>query len=184
MKKNTAIARKYAKALLLIGKEDNNAKTYGKELASFATLLEKETNFTFTISNPLYEVSVRKGILEAVLSKTEFSKIMQTFIILLFEKRRIPFAIEINFFYQKLLDEYEGFVRADVTSATKLTSDEVGKIQKAFEKKLNKSVILDVKEDSSIIGGLVAKIGDLVLDGSIKTQLLKIKENLKKGESV
>jgi len=51
-------------------------------------------------------------------------------------------------------------------------------------KKTGKTVVLDVKKDSSLIGGIITKIGDLVLDGSVKTQLINMKETLKKGESV
>ena len=177
MKKNTTIARRYAKALMLIGKEDNKAENYGKELDSFASLIKKEKSFAFAISNPLYELSGRQKVLEAVLEKFNFSKTIKTFISLLFEKGRVAFLIEINNFYQKLLDDFKGFVRADLTSASKLSSEDVKKIKQAFEKKLGKEVILELKEDSSIIGGVVAKIGDLVLDGSIRTQLLKMREN-------
>ena len=177
--KNTTIARRYAKALMLIGKEDGKAEDYGKELDSFASLLKREEMLSFAISNPLYDTLERKNVLQAILEKTNFSKIIKTFLILLFEKGRISYLVDINEFYQKFLDEFKGIVRADITFAMKPSSEETEKIKNALSKKTGKEVILNLKEDENIIGGVVAKIGDLVLDGSIKTQLLKMKETLK-----
>jgi F-type H+-transporting ATPase subunit delta len=68
-------------------------------------------------------------------------------------------------------------------SATELSSDAVEKIKEALSNKTGKQVILDVEQDPNLLGGIVTRIGDLVLDGSIKTQLLNMRETLKRGES-
>jgi F-type H+-transporting ATPase subunit delta len=60
----------------------------------------------------------------------------------------------------------------------------VDKIREALVKRTGKDIILDVQQDPELIGGIVTKIGDLVLDGSIKTQLVNMRESLKRGESV
>jgi len=102
----------------------------------------------------------------------------------LFEKGRIRFLTDINDFYQKLADELKGIARASVISATELSSDAVEKIRDSLSRMTGKEVKLEVEKDTSLIGGIVTKIGDLVLDGSIKTQLLNMRESLKRGESV
>ena len=71
-----------------------------------------------------------------------------------------------------------------MVSATELSDDAVGKIKEALSKKTGKTIVLNVEQDPSLIGGVVTKIGDLVLDGSVKTQLINMRETLKKGESV
>jgi F-type H+-transporting ATPase subunit delta len=78
----------------------------------------------------------------------------------------------------------KGIARASVISATDLSSDAVEKIRDSLSKMTGKEVKLEVEKDTSLIGGIVTKIGDLVLDGSIKTQLLNMRESLKRGESV
>ena len=90
----------------------------------------------------------------------------------------------INDFYRKLADSLKGIGRASVVSASRLSSDAVEKIRESLSKMTGKEIKLDVEEDSSLIGGVVTKIGDLVLDGSIKTQLLNMRESLKRGERV
>jgi F-type H+-transporting ATPase subunit delta len=182
--KNLVIARRYAKALLLIGKEDGQAETYREELSSFAALVGSERALEQAISNPLYNASDRRKVLDAILGRLSLSKVMSSFLMLLFDKGRIGFLDKIDEFYRKLADELKGVARASLVSAAALSSDTVEKIRAALSRKTGQDVILEVEQDPALIGGLVTRIGDLVLDGSIKTQLLNMRETLKRGESV
>ena len=182
--KNLAIARRYAKALLLIGKEDGQAETYREELDGLAGLIAKEKQLEQAICNPLYDASGRKKVLQAVIEKLELSNVMQAFLLLLFDKGRIGFMGSINDFYQKLADELKGVARASLVSATELSSEAIEKIRSALSKKTGKDIKLEVEQDPALIGGIVTRIGDLVLDGSIRTQLLNMRESLKRGERV
>lgn len=179
--KNLTIARRYAKALLLIGKDDGQAETYREELGGISSLIEKEPALGQAICNPLYDVEGRKNVLKSVLEKLELSDVMRTFLLLVFDKGRFGFLKDINDFYQKLADGLKGVARASLVSATELSSETVDKIREALSKKTGKDIILEIDQDPSLIGGIVTRIGDLVLDGSVKTQLLNMRESLKKG---
>ncbi len=182
--KNLTIARRYAKTLLIIGKEDGQAETYREELDGFSNLIAKEKELDQAITNPLYDAASRKKVLQAVIDKIEISKIMESFLLLLFDKGRIGFLSDINDFYRKLADELKGVARASLVSATELPSETVERIRTTLSQRTGKDIILEVEQDPSLIGGIVSRIGDLVLDGSIKTQLLNMRETLKRGESV
>lgn len=182
--KNIAISRRYAKALMLIGKEDGQADLYRDELSGFAGLLEKEPQLCQAIVNPLYAREARLKVLESVLEKLSLSRVMNAFLLLLFDKGRFGFVNNINEFYLKLADELKGIAKASLISAAELSSEAVEKIRVSLSKKTGKEVVLDIQQDPSLIGGVVTKIGDLVLDGSIKTQLLNMRESFKRGESV
>ncbi|MBW2449454.1 MAG: F0F1 ATP synthase subunit delta [Deltaproteobacteria bacterium] len=182
--KNLTIARRYAKALLIIGKEDGQAETYGKELDGFAKLMAKEKELEEAICNPIYAASGRKKVLETVINKVGASKVVASFLLLLFDKGRFDFLSDINNFYQKLADELKGVLRASLVSASELSSETVEKIRTTLSKRTGKDIILQVEQDTSLIGGIVSRIGDLVLDGSIKSQLLNMRESLKRGESI
>lgn len=182
--KNMAIARRYAKALMLIGKEDGQAENYREELAGFSALMEKEQALRQAITNPIYENESRRKVLSAIVEKLELSAVMKSFLLLLFEKGRFGFLGFINDYYQKLADDLKGVARASLVSATDISSETIEKIKASLSKMTGKDIILDVDQDAGLIGGIVTKIGDLVLDGSIKTQLLNMKESLKRGESV
>ena len=180
--KNLAIARRYAKALLMIGKDDGQAEVYKDELDGVARLIQSNQELEQAITNPLHDATARKRVLSAVVEKLGLSQIMKSFISLLFDKGRIGFLEGINDFYQELADDLKGIARASVVSATELSDDAIEKIRQGLSKRTGKEVILDVKQDPGLIGGIVTRIGDLVLDGSVKTQLLNMRESLKKGE--
>jgi F-type H+-transporting ATPase subunit delta len=182
--KNLAIARRYAKALLLIGKEDGQTEMYRDELAGFSELMAKHQALEQAINNPLYNAEGRKKVLGSILEKLALSATMKSFLTLLFDKGRLIYLSSINDFYQKLADELKGIARASLVSATALSSETVEKIRKTLSERTGKDIILDVQQDPELIGGIVTRIGDLVLDGSIKTQLLNMRESLKRGEGV
>lgn len=184
MKRNLAVARRYAKALLLIGKEDGQAEAYREELARFAATMRENPSLERAVLNPLHDEAGRKRVLEAVIEKMEFSKTLSAFLNLLFEKGRLEFIHGIDEFYRSLADELRGVARASLVSAAELPDDMVAKIRDALSRRTGKEIKLDVRTDSELIGGLVTRIGDLVLDGSIRTQLRNMKETLKRGERV
>ncbi|MFH1980866.1 MAG: ATP synthase F1 subunit delta [Pseudomonadota bacterium] len=182
--KNLAIARRYAKALMLIGQADGNAETYRDELEHITGLIKENSDLELAIRNPLYDAAGRKKVLQSVISTLTLSEVMRAFLLLVFDKGRIGFLASINDFYKKLADEVKGIARASLVSAVALSSETVEKIRATLSKKTGKDIILEVEQDPSLIGGIVTRIGDLVLDGSIRTQLLNMKESLKRGESV
>ncbi len=182
--KNLAVSRRYAKALILIGQEDGLAEHYNSELDSIVGLFDAQENFEKALTNPLYNKNDRKKVLQAVLTATDLSAIMKSFLILLFDKGRIGFLREIASYYKDLADELKGVVKASIVSATELSSEAINKIKEALSKKTGKNIVLNVEQDPNLIGGVVTKLGDLVLDGSVKTQLINMRETLKKGESV
>jgi F-type H+-transporting ATPase subunit delta len=182
--KNVLIAKRYATALMLIGKEDGQAQVYREELARISELLDRETELAQIISNPLYDVASRRGVLETVIKKLNISMVLISFLILLFDKGRIGFIRNIDEYYQKLADELKGIARAELVSATDLSTEAVEKIRKSLSDMTGKEIVLNIRQDPHLIGGVVTKIGDLVLDGSVRTQLQNMKESLKRGERV
>ncbi len=182
--KNLAVSRRYAKALILIGKEDGQAESYREELGSVVALFDQHLALEKALTNPLYNKNDRKNLLSAVLEKTDLSRVMTSFLVLLFDKGRISFIREISDFYNQLADDLRGIIHTSLVSATDLSDESVGKIKEALAKKVGKNIVLDVEKDPELIGGVVTKIGDLVLDGSVKTQLSNMKESLKRGERV
>ncbi len=184
MKKNFKLARRYAKALLLIGREEGMAESYRDELSGFADMLEREKELFSAIVNPVYDSAARRRVLSGVAEAMKLSKVMRSFLLLLFDKGRIRDTAAISEVYQRLVDEAKGVARAEVTAATELTVETVEKIRSGLSRLTGKEVLVDVRRDPSLIGGVVTRIGDLVLDGSIRTQLLNLKESLKRSEAV
>jgi F-type H+-transporting ATPase subunit delta len=182
--RSLAIARRYAKALILIGRQDGQAEQYREELQAFVALLDSQPEFETIVNNPLHSTEKRQRVLMSVLEKLDISAVIKSFVTLLFKKKRLGYIREINEHYNKLVDELKGIVRAELTSATELSSDSFEQIRSSLTKLTGKDVLLEAKIDPELIGGVVTRIGDLVLDGSIRTQLKNMRESLKRGESV
>ena len=182
--RNFTVSRRYARALLSLGKEDGNYLKYGEELKAFSDLLKKETQARYVLQSPIYDFTSRNNLLKAILNKTGFSQTITNFIQLLLTKGRIRYLEDISLFYAQLTDELSNIKRAKVTTAVTLSEDIIQRIQAALKEVVQKEVVVTVNQDPSIIGGLVAQVGDLTLDGSLRTQLKSLKESLRRGEGI
>jgi F-type H+-transporting ATPase subunit delta len=151
-------------------------------LEGFVQVFEQMHDLANALENPLYPVPARKALFQAVADKLELTPIMRSFVNLLIEKKRVQNLVEIRDYYGRLIDEHENVARAFVRAAVKLDDATKDSIAQALGKLTGKKIAIEVQEDTSLIGGVVAQIGDLVLDGSVRTQLLGIKESLKRGE--
>ena len=178
---NQILAKRYAKALLTLGREDGNYEKYGEELDQFVTFWEGTPEFADAASNPLYAKDNRKTICSAVVDKMGLSQVFKSLLDLMLEKNRLSIIPDVRSFYQKLLDEMANISRAEVASATPLSEEAVEAIRGSLEKATGSSVVIETEVDPELIGGVVARVGDFVLDGSVRTQLASIKETLMKG---
>lgn len=182
--RNFTVSRRYARALLSLGKEDGNYLQYGEELKAFSDLLKRETQARYVLQSPIYDFTSRSNLLKAILNKTGFSQTINNFIQLLLTKGRIRYVEDISTFYAQLTDELSNIKRAMVTTAVELSEDIIKRIQTALKEVVQKEVIVTVNQDPSIIGGIIAQVGDLTLDGSLQTQLKSLKESLRRGEGI
>jgi F-type H+-transporting ATPase subunit delta len=180
--KNLVIAKRYARALFALAKDEGKIEEYGQELAAFVKLLQDVPEVADAIQNPMYPDGVRKKAFETVVEKTGLSPIMKNFVSLLAEKRRLAHLEDIEDYYSKLIDEHNNVARVQLKAAVKLDQKVLNGIGEALKKMTGKKVELEFSRDPELIGGVVAQVGDLVLDGSVKTQLSSIKETLKRGE--
>jgi F-type H+-transporting ATPase subunit delta len=176
------VSKRYAKALLSIGREDGQFQRYGKDLRDFSTFCHDNKQFGQVIANQVFAVEDRKKVLGAILEKSGFSDVVKNFLNLLLDKNRIGAIEEITTFYERLTDEISNIARAEIVAPRPLKEDAIDKLQEALGNLTSKKIEIEVKEDESLIGGIVVRIGDLVLDGSVKAQLEGLRESLKRGE--
>jgi F-type H+-transporting ATPase subunit delta len=179
---NSKIPRRYARALMSLGQEEGQYIEYGQNLQEFADFCSANDEFFRVVSNQVFAVDDRKKIIERILEKSSFSGMVKNFLRLLMDKKRIGAIKEITDHYSKLTDEISNITRAQVITAQPLKGDAVDRLVLALKALTSKEVEIEVSEDASIMGGLIVKAGDLVLDGSVKTQIEGLRESLKRGE--
>jgi len=174
-----AIAFKYAKGLFTVAKELNKTKEFGEELNQIKDLLTSMPEVLSALQNPIYPPDLKMEIIDEVLKSIKVDPEIERFLKLLVERRRIQYIKEIVTMYQELLDEELNIARGEVITAYPLSSEEKKELEEVLKEYLKKEVILESKVDEEIIGGIKIKIGDLIFDGSLKTQLGKFKEIIK-----
>ncbi len=178
---SSRIAKRYAKALFSLGQEEGRFEQYGMELKEFTDLCREQPEFEAVMVNPVFAVEDRKKILLAVLERSGFSETVQRFLKLLLDKDRMEAVAEVAVYYENLWDEAVNVARAKIVTARRLKEGALKALESSLEELTSKKIKSEVDEDPSLIGGVVVKIGDLVLDGSVKAQLEGLKESLKRG---
>lgn len=176
---DSKVSRRYAKALFSLGQQDGRYQDYGRDLQEFRHFCEAHAEFFQVISNRIFAVEERSKVLEFILAKGTSSGTVKNFLRLLLEKNRIGGVQQVADYFSKLTDEVSNVTRAEVITARSLKKEPLEKLQKALKKFAKREVKIKITEDRSLIGGLVIRLGDLVLDGSVKAQLEGLRGSLK-----
>ena len=177
----SAIAKRYAQALVELGSEQKMVDQYCTELGEINALLARENELRTLMESPSLQVDKKSAIMADVVEKMKLSAGMKNFVGLLTIKDRLKYVSQIYANYTTFADEISGVVRACVTSAVRLTKAQADSVKEGLEKQTGKKIDLETKVDSTLLGGMKAEVGGRVFDGSIKTQLQRIEDTLKKG---
>lgn len=177
----SAIAKRYAQALVDLATEQKKVEQYGVELGYVSELIARENNLRTLIESPTLDVEKKSAIMAEIVKKLGLSDGMKNFIGLLTVKDRIKYIGQINTNYTTFADEISGVVRACVTSAARMTKAQADSVKQGLEKQSSKKIDLQTRVDSKLLGGVKVEVGGRVFDGSIKTQLQRIEDTLKKG---
>jgi F-type H+-transporting ATPase subunit delta len=176
-----SLARRYARALFSLGREEDTLEEIEKELNQFAELWESEEELRRVITSPVIQLEEKITLVAEMVKSLKLSNAVEDFLGLLTAKGRMMFIPEICREFELLLDQEKGRLRANLTSAVPLPGKMIEGIKGTLEKILGKEVSLRVEEDPELIGGVVAQVGSLVFDGSIRTKLEQMEAKLKQS---
>ena len=180
--RQTILAKRYAKALFAVGQEEGKSEVYRETLNVLGDFLEKYPEAMDALTNLLYPMELREKVMAQLISELQAGQFMANFLNLVVQKRRADILPEIGAEFQALVDADQNISRGTVIAASEISGELQVKVQTTLENITGKKVLLTTKIDPTIIGGIVAKVGDLVMDGSIKTQLAGLNESIKGSE--
>lgn len=170
----SAVAQRYAQALLELAITKKSEDQFLQELQRVQVAFDKSEDLRTLFVHPKFDVKIRKSVLESIMQSLAVSPTCRNFLFLLTDKNRVKYLSEILGYYQILLDEAKGRIRATVISAQALNEIEKSRLKLALKKLLKKEILLEEKVDASIIGGIITKVDGKVYDGSIRTQIEKL----------
>ena len=176
---NRTAATRYARALMDVAvKEKADLQQIDDQLGGFADLFTQNPTLEKVMLNPVVPVPRKRAAMVELLALAKISPIVGKLLILLAERDRLVLVPDlVAAFRDRLLDQQQ-VVRAEVTSAAPLPADRVKGVEQALARLTGRTVRLGTRVDPTIIGGVVTRIGDTIYDGSVTTQLHRMKKTL------
>jgi len=175
--KQSGAAVQYAKALLDLANEKKQAEKIGDEMAELGKIIEGNKSLASFLSDPGISRTDRDDLLKKVF-KGRISPLIQNTMGVLNSKGRLGLLHAITDAYQDLLDEQLGKVEVDVTVAHRLDGGQLEQVRQRISQALKKDAIVHQYVDEKIIGGIVVRVDDKLIDASVKSQLEAMKRQL------
>lgn len=171
-----SLARRYAKAVIALP----NAQGVAGELRSLAKALTESAELVTVLTNPAIRRGDRRKVIDGLLEKIGAQPNTKSLVYLLLDGERMSSIQAISRELDAMIEAKAGRVSAVITSAKPLDAAQISSITAALETLSGKKVQVTRKEDPTLLGGVVAKVGDVVYDGSLRTQLRTLREELTK----
>ena len=173
-----ASAGRYARALLDVVIKEGKPEQVEQELASFAALFADSSELQKALTNPAVPVAAKRKVVEAVVARAEPSAPLGKLLLMLADRDRLSLIPELAEVYRERLMEHQQVISAEVTTAVPISAERVAQFEKRIAAATGRRVTMTASVDPAIIGGAVARVGSIVYDGSIATQLSKMRERL------
>jgi F-type H+-transporting ATPase subunit delta len=177
----SAVASRYAAALADVvtaagsGMQPQDAVA---QLRAFESMLKSSPELHNALSTPAVPGSRKKAVVGRLADVVPISRIMRNFLFVLVDHRRIASLSQIIESFEEIIDERLGFARVDIASAKELTEPQRDALNVRLEQLTGKRIRMHFKVDESLIGGVVARIGSTVYDGSLRGQLASLEGRL------
>ncbi len=165
------ISRRYARAFFDIAVEEKKIEGYYDEIIQISSVVERDKALRDFLANPVFEQTIKKSVVEKIISKLQFSQMTINFLKLLADKKRFEVLPEIATCYRHMMDEVLKRVRVNVKTVLPLSEEMQTYIKTGLEKMTGRQVEINLEEDPTLLGGIVIGVGDTLYDGSIKNQL-------------
>ena len=172
------VARRYATALADVITKTGETENVRGELAQWETMIVSNGELMNAFRNPSIQQSQKEKVLDSLIQKAKPSSTTANFLRVLLRNGRLTEISQINQKLTSVLEERQGGVSAKIVSARPLSETEKQELRTNLEKMTGKRVSPNFEIDNSIIGGVVTTIGSTVYDGSVKTQLQTLKEQM------
>lgn len=175
------IARRYSSALADVVIKSGGTDVVRDELKIWQKMIGENKSLSEIFANPSINQANKEKVLDELIKKSKPNKTTANFLQILLKNNRLGELGEINERFEQVLDERNGIVSASVTSARPLGEAEKSELRASLAKMTGKQIKLNYNTDETIIGGVVTRIGSTVYDGSVKTQLENLKQQLVNG---
>lgn len=173
----TDVDYRYARALLIVAKDKDKIEVFQKNIKRLEKIFETNPQLTAAIKSPNVERGTKKRIVKRLFSK-ELDRDLLNFIMLVIDKGRQDRLGGITKVFNRLADRQRGILTAVVVTARELEQDQREELKTRLSQAYGVTVKLEERIDKNILGGIVVKFGDILLDGSLRQRLEAVKDTL------
>jgi F-type H+-transporting ATPase subunit delta len=175
------VSGRYATALFELARDERAIDAVKADLDAFAAMLEQSADLSRLVRSPVFAAETQLKALSAVLDNVGITGVSANFLKVLTVNRRLFAISDIIRAFNALVAKFKGEATADVTVAEPLSDKNLEALKASLKSVTGKDVILNVKVDRSLIGGLVVKLGSRMVDSSLRTKLNSIKHAMKEA---
>jgi F-type H+-transporting ATPase subunit delta len=174
------LSRRYARSLFNVAAKRQIIDAVAADLQAIAELLKAEPRFQSFMLAPDVVEEQRSGVLDRVLQKVrpEISPLTRNFLNLLLKKARFDHFEEIAESFSTLVEEHRGILRALVTTATAIDPEVQARLRSRLERMTGKSIQITHRLDPEILGGVVVTLAGRMIDGSVKSEVERLRDEL------
>jgi F-type H+-transporting ATPase subunit delta len=170
------IAQVYARSLFEVAKEQNELDTVREQLGAFTDALNDNREVAIFFFSPYFATNEKKAGLERMITGAE--PIFMNFLEALLERHRMPAIFRIRVAYEQMWEEENRLLPVQVTSAVELDEQTVNSIGERIGKQTGRKIELSSEVDDGIIGGIVLRVGNVILDASIRNRLEQLRKQV------
>jgi F-type H+-transporting ATPase subunit delta len=172
------IAQHYADALADVAISQKNAEKMRDEFRDFLVLLRESAQLGMLLGSPAVSRANKHAVAQALVERMGASRTLRNFLFVVIDQRRVRLLPEIQQAFEAQLDALEGVARANVISARNLKEREKKQLRAALERLSGRRVEAHYELDPALIAGAVVRLGSTVYDGSVRTQLERLRVRL------
>lgn len=177
----SVVCKRYAKALVDLAVKEGLLDQIQRNLGRTVSAIVDDRKLRNFFFNPVFKAEDKRRALDLVIHDMQISGLLKMFLLHLVEQDRLPLIEGIYQSYCVFADKLNNRAEAEVSSAFPLSEADQSRLKEKLESLTGKTIYLKVKEDPSLIGGIITKLGSVVYDGSVKSQMSKLKDQIIKG---
>lgn len=175
------VAERYTTALIDLAVERKNLDAVEKDLNDLSAMLSNSEDFRAFVESPLLSREDKMNTIAAIAKKAKLNAVTTNFLLLLAKNRRIQELQGIVTTSLKAISEMKGELTAHVGTAHVLSDKQAKDLKAALKKGFGKEVNLELQQDEELLGGMVVRVGSLIVDDSVRTRLNLLQRRLKEG---
>ena len=175
----SGVAGRYASALFDLASDEKSTEAIGQQLQAFAGAIDASDDLKRLVRSPVFSSGDQAAAIAAVATALGIKGSALNFLKLVAHNRRLAALPGMINAYASLLSQSKGELAGEVTSAEELSAAQLKDLKAALKSSLGREVALSTKVDSSILGGLIVKVGSRMMDNSLKTKLQNLKVAMK-----